>query len=312
MKLITRADLDGLACAVLLREVEIIEEIQFLEPHEIKESADIDGNCILANLPYHPKCGMWFDHHSSEGERTDIVGDFEGSFQLAPSAARVIYNHYRSHRFYKYEYMLSEVDRIDSGQLTHMDITFPEGWVLLSYILDPRTGLAGYQGYGISNERLLQRMVRLIAKYSADEILKMYDIRQRVKRYNDQEAIFKKMLEQRSRLDGNVIVTDTRGMPRVPNGNRFLIYTLFPEGNISIRIMDGRDGLGTDVRIGHSILKRTSFVNVGDLLERYGGGGHETAGGVEFPHGVEEEKIQEIIAALKGEGPRGGSQSEAF
>ena len=300
MKLITRADLDGLTCAVLLREVEIIEEIRFEEPHEIKEGhSDITKNHILANLPYHPNCGMWFDHHSSEGERTDIVEDFEGSFQLAPSAARVIYNHYKSHRFYKYEYLLSEVDRIDSAQLTQMDIAFPEGWVLLSYLLDPRTGLGSYQGYGISNADLLLRMVDLMANYSADEILQMHDIKQRVKRYEEQEEIFKTMLQQKSRLEGNVVITDTRGLARVPSGNRFLIYTLFPEANISVRIMDGKDGLGTEVAIGHSILNRTSFVNVGDFCERYGGGGHEGAGGIEFSHDLEEEKIQEIIEALK-------------
>ncbi|MCA9411600.1 MAG: exopolyphosphatase [Candidatus Omnitrophica bacterium] len=300
MKLVTRADLDGLACAVLLNEVEIIEEVIFKEPHEIDEiHTDITKSHILANLPYHPKCGMWFDHHSSEGERTDIVEDFEGSFQLAPSAARVIYNHYRSHRFYKYEYLLSEVDRIDSAQLTHMDITFPEGWVLLSYILDPRTGLSSYQGYGINNEDLLQRMISLMAEYSADEILKMHDIKQRVKRYEEQEVIFKKMLQDKSRQEDNVIITDTRGMARVPNGNRFLVYTLFPDANISLRIMDGKDGLGTELAIGHSILNRTSFVNVGDLCERYGGGGHEGAGGVEFTHDIEDQKIQEIIDALK-------------
>ncbi len=300
MKLITRADLDGLACAVLLKEVEIIEEVSYVTPHEINEGfLEITKSHIIANLPYDSRAGLWFDHHSSEGERSDILEDFEGSFQLAPSAARVIFNHYKSHRFYKYEYLLSEVDRIDSAQLTQMDITFPEGWVLLSYILDPRTGLGEYQGYGINNEHLLQRMVELMAEYSAEEILRMHDIKQRVKRYEEQEKIFKTMLEQKSKKEGNVIITDTRGMARVPNGNRFLIYTLFPEANISLRIMDGKDGLGTELAIGHSILNRTSFVNVGDLCERYGGGGHEGAGGVEFSHDIEDEKIQEIVGALK-------------
>ena len=302
MNLITRSDFDGIACAVLLKQVEILEKITFAEPREVQDRLlEIGPGDILANLPYHPECGMWFDHHSSEVERTSFDHEFEGRFEMAPSAARVICNHYKSHRFHRYEYLLAEVDRIDSAQLTVWDVTDPEGWVLLSYILDPRTGLAGYEGPGVGNKELIHRMVDLMTDYTASEILQMRDIRLRVRQYFDQEQVFREVLEKNSRQDGRVVITDTRGIYPLPTGNRFLIYTMFPEANISVRVFDDEEGFHTGVAIGKSIFNRTSFTNVGDLCEKFGGGGHEGAGAARFSPEEADDKIARMLAEIKSD-----------
>ncbi len=303
MNLITRSDFDGLTCAVLLKEVEIIEKISFAHPKDVQEKTlTVTKNDILTNLPYHPDCGLWFDHHSSEGEREDIPDQFEGRFEVAPSAARVIYNHYKSHRFKRFDYLMAEVDKIDSAQLSMSDVVEPKDWVLLSYITDPRTGMGRYHDYGVSNKDLMSRMIDLIATHTVDEILNMHDIKQRVKRYFEQEEKFKRLLKKSSRRDGNVIVTDTRGIKDIPTGNRFLIYTLFPECNISIRIMDGKDGKNIAAAIGHSIFNRTSRTNVGALCTKYGGGGHKGAGTVQLDIKNAAGKLKEIINHMKKAG----------
>lgn len=303
MNLITRSDFDGLTCAVLLREVEIIEEITFAHPKDVQDgSVKVTRSDILTNMPYHPDCGMWFDHHVSEGEREDIPDVYEGRFEIAPSAARVIFNHYKSHRFNKYAYLLAEVDKIDSASLSINDVVEPSGWVLLSYIMDPRTGLGRYHDYGISNKQLMYRMIDLIPEYTADEILSMHDVKDRARRYFEQEVAYRKMLESISKCDGNVIVTDTRGMTDVPTGNRFLVYTLFPDANVSMRIMAGKGGKNTVVALGHSIFNRSCRTNVGELCARYGGGGHRGAGTAQLNVKTATTAIEQILATLKNNG----------
>ncbi len=303
MNLITRSDFDGLTCAVLLKEVEIIENITFAHPKDIQDGVvTVTPNDILTNMPYHPNCGMWFDHHSSEGERSDIPHNYEGRFEIAPSCARVVYNHYKSYRFHKYDYLLNQVDKIDAAQLSVQDVTDPRDWVLLSYVMDPRTGLGRYHDYGISNKNLMYRMIDLIATHNVDEILNMHDIKQRVKRYFEQEKEFKALMERSSKVEKNVIITDNRGMADIPTGNRFLIYTLFPEANISVRIMDGKKDETVVAAIGHSIFNRTSKTDIGELCAQYGGGGHKGAGTAQFKIKEADAKIREMIEKMKKDG----------
>jgi hypothetical protein len=303
MDLVTRSDFDGLTCAVLLKEVEIIDNITFVHPNDIQDKTYVvTRNDILTNLPYHPNCGLWFDHHVSEAEREGAPTHYEGRCEVAPSAARVVCNHYKSHRFLKYEYLVAEVDRADAALLTEKDVLEPSGWILLSYILDPRTGLGKDQDFGISNRDMMYKMIDLIGKFSADEILAMHDVKQRVKVYFEEQEAFKSMLECNSRQDGNIVLTDTRGLAKMPTGNRFLIYTLFPETNISVRVMDGKMGLNTAVAIGHSIFNRTSKTNIGKLCAKYGGGGHKGAGTAQFMLEEADGKIQEIIKQIKADG----------
>jgi len=303
MNLITRSDFDGLVCATLLREVEILDEVRFAHPRDIQDGAVEVGRAdILTNLPYDPRCGMWFDHHSSEVLREDIPASFEGRVEVAPSCARVIANHYGSARFERLEALLFFVDKVDSANLTQEEVLNPTGWILIGFLCDPRTGLGKFHDYVISNRDLMTRLISLFGTHSANEILRMRDVRERADRYFELQAEHLAMLRERARQEGNAIVLDTRGMKEIPPGNRFLLYTMFPTANISLHIMDGKLGHNVAVAIGHSIFNRTSETNVGVLCADYGSGGHRGAGTVQFETDGAEAKIRDIVARVKADG----------
>jgi hypothetical protein len=305
MRLITRSDFDGLACAVLLREVEEIESVDFVHPKDVQDGKVAVGrNDILSNLPYVFGVGLWFDHHSSEITRMDETAAYRGRFEIAPSAARVIYNHYGPAKLRKYEKLLESVDRSDSAQLSMDDVTDPKGWILLSYVMDPRTGLAYHHDYRISNRELMTKMIDLIAANpdDPDAVLADADVKQRIDRYFEQQQEFERVTREHSRVDGNVIVTDLRGTGNPPSGNRFLVYTMYPEANIQVRIFDGRKGEFVVCAVGHSIFNRTSNTDVGKLMDRYGGGGHRGAGTCQLPLAEAETKLAEIVEQIKKDG----------
>lgn len=307
MRLITRSDFDGLVCAVLLREVEQIDSIDFVHPKDVQDGKVlVTGNDIVANLPFVPGVGLWFDHHSSEQQRIDTSSEkFKGRFEIAPSAARVVYNYYASNgkgdKLKNFGKLLDAVDRSDSAQLTVEEVTRPTGWILLSYVMDPRTGLAYHHNYRISNRDLMMKLVDWIGDKDVDEILKQPDIKERVDRYNAQQLQFERVMSESSRVEGNAIITDLRGK-EIPAGNRFLVYTMYPSANIQIRIFDGKKGEFVVVALGHSIFNRTSKTDVARLTDKYGGGGHRGAGTCQLPLKVAEEKIREIIAAVRKDG----------
>lgn len=308
MRLITRSDFDGLACAVLLKEVSDIDAIEFVHPKDVQDGKiAVGATDILTNLPYVPGVGLWFDHHSSETVRNDMDGvSFDGRFEVAPSAARVVYNYYKDKgqgaKLSRYDDLLESVDKSDSANLTHDDVVKPGGWILLSYVMDPRTGLAYYRNYRISNRELMMKMVDWIPNKSVDEILAEPDVKERVERYFEGLEEFRKINQKHSRVDGNVIVTDLRGLDEMPTGNRFLIYTMFPEQNIQVRIFDGKRGEFVVCALGHSIFNRTSNTDVGKLMDRYGGGGHRGAGTCQLPIEGADSKIREIIEKCKRDG----------
>ncbi|RMH70609.1 MAG: exopolyphosphatase [Gemmatimonadetes bacterium] len=303
MRLITRSDFDGLVCAVLLKEVEDIESIEFAHPKDVQDGKlEITANDILTNLPYVPGCGMWFDHHSSEADRLETGAQFKGNYAIAPSAARVVYDYYKSDKFDKYAELIEAVDRSDAAQLTVEEVTHPTGWILLSYIMDPRTGLGKFHDYDISNRQLMHNLIDLIREHNADEILEMPDIKARVERYFEHTKAFEEQLRAYSRQEKNLIITDLRGVRDLATGNRFLIYTLFPEANISMRIFDGKAGEFIVVAIGHSIFNRTSNTDVGELMSRYGGGGHRGSGTAQIPIDKADEAIEEIIDQIHQDG----------
>jgi len=308
MRLITRSDFDGLVCAVLLKEVMDIESIEFVHPKDVQDGKiSVGANDILTNLPYVPTVGLWFDHHSSEAVRNDVGHtDFKGRFEVAPSAARVVYNYYKEKgegaKLAKYDALLESVDKSDSANLTREEVVSPTGWILLSYVMDPRTGLAYFHSYRVSNRELMMKMVEWIPTMSVDEILTQSDVRERVDRYFEGQEKFKRVMQDHSRAEGNVIVTDLRGIGEMPTGNRFLIYTMFPEQNIQVRVFDGKKGEFVVCALGHSIFNRTSKTDVGKLMDRYGGGGHRGAGTCQLPIAGSEEKIQEIIEQCKKDG----------
>jgi oligoribonuclease NrnB/cAMP/cGMP phosphodiesterase (DHH superfamily) len=308
MRLITRSDFDGLVCAVFLKELGQVDEIEFVHPKDVQDGKiDVDSNDILTNLPYVSGVGLWFDHHSSEAVRNDMHGvQYDGRFEVAPSAARVVYNYYTERgeggqNLCKFDALLESVDKSDSANLTREEVESPTGWILLSYIMDPRTGLAYHHSYGISNRELMMKMVEWIPTMSADEILALPDVQERVTRYFEGQEKFRKVNEERSRQDGNVIVTDLRGIGEMPTGNRFLIYTMFPDANIQVRVFDGKKD-NVVAAVGHSIFNRTSKTDVGKLMSRYGGGGHRGAGTCQIATESADAKIAEIIEQIKQDG----------
>ena len=308
MRLITRSDFDGLVCAVLLREVAAVDSIEFVHPKDVQDGKVNAGpNDILTNLPYVAGVGLWFDHHSSEADRNQLDStNFQGRFEVAPSAARVVYNYYKEKgegaRLDRFGALLESVDRSDSANLTVEEVTKPSGWILLSYVMDPRTGLAYHHRYRISNRELMMKLVDLIASQSIEEILRDTDVKERIDRYFESQEQFRKVTESHSRVDGNVIVTDLRGVGEMPTGNRFLVYTMFPEANIQVRIFDGKKGEFVVCAVGHSIFNRTSKTDVGQLMARYGGGGHRGAGTCQLPIDGAQAKIDEIIQQCKKDG----------
>lgn len=305
MRLITRSDFDGLACAVLLKEVEPIESIEFVHPKDVQDGkVQVGANDILTNLPYVRGVGLWFDHHSSEIVRNDDTVSYRGRFEVAPSAARVVYKHYGPSKLSKYASLLESVDRSDAAQLTMEEVTHPSGWILLSYVMDPRTGLAYHRSYKISNRELMTKMIDLIAANpdAPEHVLADPDVKERVDRYFDQQRDFEQIMRQHSRVEKNVIITDFRGIGEPPTGNRFLVYTMYPQANIQVRIFDGRKGEFIVCAVGHSIFTRTSKTDVGRLMDHYGGGGHRGAGTCQLPLEGADAKVQEIIEKVKADG----------
>ncbi|MBL7960004.1 exopolyphosphatase [bacterium] len=296
MRLITRTDLDGLTCAVFITVMEKIDEVLFAEPKAMQDGkVAVNDHDIIANLPYHPKCALWFDHHTSQMKHSEKEG-YRGKFAVAPSCARVIYDFYEHPDELKpFDELLVETDRVDSANLNMDDVMNPKGWVLLSYTLDPRSGLDAFEDY-------FQRMIGWIQVHKVDEILKLPDVKSKVETYLAEQDNFKKALLEHSRQDGNVIITDQRPVQKFPAGNRFLIYTLFPEGNISARLFRGKEPGITVCAVGHSIFNRTSKTDVGALMAEYGGGGHKGAGTCQLPDAEADAKVKEIVERMKKAG----------
>ncbi len=292
MRLITRADLDGLTSAILLQEVESIEEVDFAHPKDVQDGkVQVTSNDILANLPYDERAALWFDHHVSQSDAAWNPA-MKGHFEIAPSAARVISDHYKSPKFDRYQELLEATDRLDAALLTHEDIVDPKGWILIGYTLDPRSGLGAFKDY-------FRHLMKLAAEKSVDEILADPLVRKHVEQLKEQEAAFKAHLLESSRVDGNIVITDLRGQKNLPSGNRFLIYDLFPNVNVSMRIADGHGGEFVTIQAGHSILKRDCKTSIGDMMAIYGGGGHQGAGTCQPKLADAERVIGEIIETLK-------------
>lgn len=300
MRLVTRSDFDGLICAVLLKQVETIDSIQFVHPKDLQDGKfSVTEDDILTNVPYVPGCGLWFDHHATEVER--VVGhlDFRGDCRLAPSAARVVYDYYGgASRFPGIEEMMREVDKADSAQFTSEDILHPSGWPLLSFVMDARTGLGRYKDYRISNYQLMYALIDACQRLPIEEVLALPDVQERVVRYFEQDVLFREMLASRSWTEGNVVVTDLRDVSPIPCGNRFLVYALYPAQNTSIWIVNGFGGQNCVFACGHSIVNRTAKTHIGSLMRCFAGGGHEAAGTCQVPHDEFESTLRAIVSRM--------------
>ena len=300
MRLVTRSDFDGLACAALLKDVGIIDSWLFAHPKDLQDGkVEITADDCLANVPFVEGCGLWFDHHSSEYERNQLAGKYKGESRLAPSCARIVYEYYGGReRFAHYDDLMEAVDKVDSGNLTREEILNPEKWILIGFIMDPRTGLGRWRNFTISNYQLMEKLIDCCRTMDTEQILDLPDVKERMEVYYEQAEKFKEMVLAHTITRGDVIISDMRGVNPIYSGNRFIVYSLFPEQNISIWIVDGKGGKGCSCAVGYSILNRTSDVDVGSLMLKFGGGGHKNVGTCQFSDEEEEEKIALLTEQL--------------
>lgn len=256
MRLITRSDFDGLVCGALLKEAGIIDHWKFAHPKDLQDGlVEVNEDDCLANVPFVEGCGLWFDHHSSEFERNQLEGKYKGESRITPSCARIIYEYYGGEeRFSHFNEMLAAVDKVDSGNLTIDEIQNPEGWILIGFLMDPRTGLGRWRNFTISNYQLMEKLIDACRTMSTDEILNLSDVQERIEVYFEQTAKFKEMVNKYTRTDGDVIISDLRGVDPIYTGNRFLIYSMYPKQNISAWIVSGKGGLGCSVKRYQTVL----------------------------------------------------------
>jgi hypothetical protein len=296
MRLVTRGDMDGVTSAVLITEMEQIDTIELIHPQDITDRKfQIRSGDIMANLPYHPEAALWFDHHELTDSNLTPPPGYRGRHAPAPSAARVIYDHYASDRLRRYELLVAETDRFDSADLTERDILNPRDYILLGFTIDSRTGIGDFKGYFLD-------LVENLKQMTIEEILQEPEVAARVRMMQMHNVEFFRLLMRHSRQEANVIVTDFRQSERVPVGNRFLVYTLFPTANVSLRAQWGPGRRFVALSVGHNILNRTSRVNCGQLCSDYGGGGHVGAGACPLPLETADRTIAEIVARLKAAG----------
>src|SRR5262245_6115029 len=324
MRLVTRADFDGLVCGALVTKFEKIDDYLFVEPKFMQDGlVEIRKGDIITNLPYHPNCTLWFDHHitntTPDFPRPIMLG--KGGFRLAPSAARVVYEYYTELRERRQaqpktdqptaeignsdmtpeeirpylnsdrtKYLLHEADRIDAGKLERQDVLDPQGYVLISMTTDGKN--AGDKPYWL-------KVIELLRETTLEATLNDGEIKRRCQRIRDEQEKLRKLLLERTTMKGNVIYCDLRGVKEIPDGNRFLIFTLFPKGNIQVKIAnDTQRENTTAISVGYNIFNPTSTVNVGELLKNYGGGGHRVVGSSRVSNDKADQAISEILAAV--------------
>ena len=300
MRLVTRSDFDGLVCGALLKEAGIIDNWFFAHPKDLQDGlVPVTKQDCLANVPYVEGCGLWFDHHSSEFERNQLAGKYVGESRIAPSCARIIYEYYGGNKkFPQFTEMMEAVDKVDSGSLSIDEIQNPKGWFLIGFLMDPRTGLGRWRNFSISNYQLMEKLIDACRTMSTKEILELPDVMERIEIYHEQTEKFKEMVIKYTKVEKDLIITDLRGIDPIYSGNRFLIYSMYPDQNISAWIVSGKGGQGCSVAVGYSVLNKTSKVDVGRLMLKYGGGGHKAVGTCQFSNDIMDKMIPELIGEI--------------
>lgn len=303
-RLVTRSDFDGLVCAVLLKKLDLIDEIKFVHPKDMQDGkVPTSARDITTNLPYVEGVHLAFDHHSSEtlrvGKKDNHVIDPQ-----AASAARVVYRYYGGkERFPEIpEDMMEAVDKADSAQFSLEEILHPTGWVLLNYLMDARTGLGRFKTFRISNYDLMMRLIDACLNHPVSEILEMPDVKERSDLYFEHEPKFREQLLRCGTVHRKLVVLDLRQEETIYAGNRFMIYALYPQCNISIHVMWGLKKQNTVLATGKSILDRSSKTNVGEEMLEYGGGGHDAAGTCQIENDKADEVLAELITKISADG----------
>jgi len=304
-RLVTRSDFDGLVCAVLLKEMDLIDDIAFVHPKDMQDGKiEISSRDITTNLPYVQGVHLAFDHHASELDRLDhepgnLVIDPD-----APSAARVVYRYYGG----KQEFptisadLMDAVDKGDAAQFNKDEVINAQGWPLLNFLMDARTGLGRFKEFRISNYQLMMELIDYCRNHTIEEILELPDVKERVELYREHEEKFKDQVKRCSTVHNNLVVLDLREEETIYAGNRFMIYALYPECNISIHVLWGLKKQNTVFATGKSIFDRTSKTNVGALMLKYGGGGHHAAGTCQVSNDKSDDVLKELIDQITADG----------
>lgn len=300
-RLVTRSDFDGLVCAMILKELDLIDDIKFVHPKDMQDGLiEVTDKDISTNLPYVPSIHLAFDHHLSEvtraaGKKENHIIDPD-----APSAARVVYNYYGGKEKLARitDEIMEAVDKADSAQFTLDEILNPTGWVLLNYIMDARTGLGRFREFRISNYELMMELIDYCVEHSIEDVLELPDVKERVQMYFEQQEKFKEQIERVHKIEGDVVILPLKEEDIIYTGNRFLVYAMYPEAKISVHVMWGLKKQNTAITIGKSIVNRSSNVNIGEICLKYGGGGHRNAGTCQLDNDKVDEILPEIIAQL--------------
>jgi len=303
-RLVTRSDMDGLVCAVILKQLDLIDDIKFVHPKDMQDGKiDITSNDIITNLPYCKEAYMVFDHHESETIRNEKA-DNHVILANAPSAARVVYDYYGGKLKLPNvsELMMNAVDKADAAQFSVDEILHPEGWELLSFIMDSRTGLGRFKDFRISNYQLMMDLIDYCIDHDIDDIMKLPDVVERTELYKSYEDKFRLQLEECSIMYNNLIVLDLRDEEVIYPGNRFIMYAVNPEINISIHVLNGFQNQNTVFAIGKSIVNRNSNTNIGELCLKYAGGGHHAAGTCQVDNDKSEAVLEELIEKINLDG----------
>jgi len=305
-RLITRSDMDGLVCGILLKELNIIDDVMFAHPKDMQDGLiEVNENDITTNLPYVEGAHIVFDHHASEASRVEGTPENHIIDVNAPSAARVVYDYFGGAKSFPKvtDDMMDAVDKADSADFNKEEILSPTGWVLLSFIMDARTGLGRFRDFNISNYQLMMKLIDFCRDHNdIEQILELPDVKERVDLYFEHQVKCREQIERCAIVHDNLVILDLRKEETIWAGNRFVIYALFPQCNISIHILWGKNKQNTVFATGKSILSRTSKTNIGELMLGYGGGGHHAAGTCQISNLKSEEILQELIKQINKDG----------
>jgi nanoRNase/pAp phosphatase (c-di-AMP/oligoRNAs hydrolase) len=306
-RLVTRSDFDGLVCAALLKSRDLIDDIVFAHPKDVQDGkVQIGPRDITTNLPFAPECHLAFDHHASETVR--LGGPAPRNLIIdpkAPSAARVVYNHFGGKDAFPSlsQEMLAAVDKGDSAQFTKEEVLDPQGWVLLNFLMDARTGLGRFRTFGVSNRQLMMELIENCWKHdNVDDILRLPSVAERVTLYREHQEPSRAQLQRCAKVHANLVVLDLRDEDPIYVANRFVIYALYPQCNISLHVLWGLKKQVTVFAMGKSILNRTSRTNIGTLALSYGGGGHEAAGTCQVENDRAATVLGELIQRITSDG----------
>lgn len=303
-RLLTRSNFDGLVCAVIMQHMDLVQEIEFVHPKDMQDGKiPVSGRDVTTNLPYVPGVYMAFDHHASEVTRVGKPANYITD-PTAPSAARVLYNYYGGKKNLPKitDELMDAVDKSDSGRFTRQEIIDPQGWNMLSFIMDARTGLGRFHDFRIGNKDLMKALIEMIRNQQIEWILAQPDVKERVNLYRSQRDLSAKQLKRCGKMHGNLLLLDLRNEETIYAGNRFMPYALFEQANISMHVMWGKEKQNVVFACGKSVLKRDSKTDIGELMLKYDGGGHKAAGTCQIAVKDAERVMKELVAAIKKDG----------